>query len=666
MSGSVNGSTAALYDRYQSFREGRGFRAYDNNNNKTQSADATPDSKRFPSNMDMNPPPSDDKENRPPSGFLYQTPSTTAFQPYERVTGQTHSDTSTTVAPDAHLRYQIRRPVEAWKYVEQPARNLASVSTFYGAHDKRIGRWADGARILANVCVWTAHPTPPHHIRSILLCFLLWLYLRLARTHTHTCLVALPNCNITTSKAIPSQSLANRFPVFCREFGNVICLIRSVYLFVFKRRREDGSVIYLCRTCSAVYKHKKSLNKHWKDKHATDGGDVSGANDDESDSHNESSFSEATTFLPPQLPPQQHKMRTSLRRLPQEPIAPAFLKRRRSEFPLNAIPEPSPLDLSVAKPPPPPPRLPEVKTEDGDEYGRTMEEDEEAGPLRDRHILTLLLQSALNALTNEPEAAKTTDALSSTTLNLLRAVGSILVSSTKKADQPKRPQQTPPPPEQASAERKQLPPQQQSQQQEDPLIPCPACPFVARWFSELRAHMVNHSGHRMFGCCYCPYRAKWKWDVAKHMRRCLHARHVAHLPNEGLLRMITYFAPPPEDILYAYFPRCGYPGIGVDQPPLPPPPLPPPQVSRTVEQEGTDEESEQALCIDENPATTSEDARNTGDDKPPVLERAVEPDQKPGLVFRLRKCTACSFHSQDEHELQDHMARSHCHEATAS
>uniref|UniRef100_A0A5K3FUN5 C2H2-type domain-containing protein n=1 Tax=Mesocestoides corti TaxID=53468 RepID=A0A5K3FUN5_MESCO len=550
MSGSVNGSTAALYDRYQSFREGRGFRAYDNNNNKTQSADATPDSKRFPSNMDMNPPPSDDKENRPPSGFLYQTPSTTAFQPYERVTGQTHSDTSTTVAPDAHLRYQIRRPVEAWKYVE--------------------------------------------------------------------------------------------------------------------RRREDGSVIYLCRTCSAVYKHKKSLNKHWKDKHATDGGDVSGANDDESDSHNESSFSEATTFLPPQLPPQQHKMRTSLRRLPQEPIAPAFLKRRRSEFPLNAIPEPSPLDLSVAKPPPPPPRLPEVKTEDGDEYGRTMEEDEEAGPLRDRHILTLLLQSALNALTNEPEAAKTTDALSSTTLNLLRAVGSILVSSTKKADQPKRPQQTPPPPEQASAERKQLPPQQQSQQQEDPLIPCPACPFVARWFSELRAHMVNHSGHRMFGCCYCPYRAKWKWDVAKHMRRCLHARHVAHLPNEGLLRMITYFAPPPEDILYAYFPRCGYPGIGVDQPPLPPPPLPPPQVSRTVEQEGTDEESEQALCIDENPATTSEDARNTGDDKPPVLERAVEPDQKPGLVFRLRKCTACSFHSQDEHELQDHMARSHCHEATAS
>ncbi|VDP78807.1 unnamed protein product, partial [Schistosoma curassoni] len=63
----------------------------------------------------------------------------------------------------------------------------------------------------------------------------------------------------------------------------------------------------------------------------------------------------------------------------------------------------------------------------------------------------------------------------------------------------------------------------------EPVIICPVCKFGARWFSELRAHMVNHSEHRMFGCCYCHYRAKWN-----------------------------------------YFPQNGFPGVGVDHPPTPP------------------------------------------------------------------------------------------------
>ncbi|CAH8644480.1 unnamed protein product [Heterobilharzia americana] len=102
------------------------------------------------------------------------------------------------------------------------------------------------------------------------------------------------------------------------------------------------------------------------------------------------------------------------------------------------------------------------------------------------------------------------------------------------------------------------------------VIICPVCKFGARWFSELRAHMVNHSEHRMFGCCYCHYRAKWKWDVAKHMRRCPLGRHVSHLQNEALLRIVRYHPPPEEDILYSYFPQNGFPGVGVDHPPTPP------------------------------------------------------------------------------------------------
>ncbi|XP_018654967.1 hypothetical protein Smp_135890 [Schistosoma mansoni] len=104
----------------------------------------------------------------------------------------------------------------------------------------------------------------------------------------------------------------------------------------------------------------------------------------------------------------------------------------------------------------------------------------------------------------------------------------------------------------------------------EPVIICPVCKFGARWFSELRAHMVNHSEHRMFGCCYCHYRAKWKWDVAKHMRRCPLGRHVSHLQNEALLRIVRYYPPPEDDILYSYFPQNGFPGVGVDHPPTPP------------------------------------------------------------------------------------------------
>ncbi|KAH8867135.1 zinc finger Xfin-like [Schistosoma japonicum] len=104
----------------------------------------------------------------------------------------------------------------------------------------------------------------------------------------------------------------------------------------------------------------------------------------------------------------------------------------------------------------------------------------------------------------------------------------------------------------------------------EPVIICPVCKFGARWFSELRAHMVNHSEHRMFGCCYCHYRAKWKWDVAKHMRRCPLGRHVSHLQNEALLRIVRYYPPPDDDILYSYFPQNGFPGVGVDHPPTPP------------------------------------------------------------------------------------------------
>lgn len=55
--------------------------------------------------------------------------------------------------------------------------------------------------------------------------------------------------------------------------------------------------MYLCRICHAVYKHKKSLNKHWKDKHS--GGpnckqDGDGEDEEDEDDENETTLPESS------------------------------------------------------------------------------------------------------------------------------------------------------------------------------------------------------------------------------------------------------------------------------------------------------------------------------------------------------------------------------------
>ncbi|CAH8827165.1 unnamed protein product [Trichobilharzia szidati] len=179
---------------------------------------------------------------------------------------------------------------------------------------------------------------------------------------------------------------------------------------------------------------------------------------------------------------------------------------------------------------------------------------------------------------------------------------------------------------------------------------CPVCKFRARWFSELRAHMVNHSEHRMFGCCYCQYRAKWKWDVAKHMRRCPLGRHVSHLPNEALLRIVKYHAPREGDILYGYFPQSGFPGVGIDHPPTPP---------SSVMNHGYERLGNEGVCdlgddVGVNGVTEFDGVSG--------CEELVQDEGRNNCDSTSRvegKCPLCEFHSTDKTEFQLHW-NSHC------
>ncbi|XP_037804241.1 zinc finger protein 581-like [Penaeus monodon] len=52
---------------------------------------------------------------------------------------------------------------------------------------------------------------------------------------------------------------------------------------------------------------------------------------------------------------------------------------------------------------------------------------------------------------------------------------------------------------------------------------CPSCPYRANQKSDLKRHLLVHTGERPFACPHCPYRVNYRYDLAKHIRR----RHAA-------------------------------------------------------------------------------------------------------------------------------------------
>nr|CDS31494.1 hypothetical protein HmN_000363200 [Hymenolepis microstoma] len=262
---------------------------------------------------------------------------------------------------------------------------------------------------------------------------------------------------------------------------------------------SEGEVTYLCSFCKLPYKYKKSLNKHFKDKHPEIDG-PSEANNSVPSEVNSTPIREIKPRF--SLPLQRHKFNAGQSLLPQQ---------SRGEMPEATREQSEPVDLTLA-------------ACQQTENSKSISGENSFS----RSSLFELLSNSLNLLQHESIEEMTIESMSQTTLECLQLLGHHLELILAGPKDRKRP--------------------------DGKRITCQFCTdFNGKWYSELKTHVCNHSAHKLFGCRSCPYRCKWKWDAMKHMRRCPKTADIASLKNEEMNPYIKFYVPPEGDLLNNYY-----------------------------------------------------------------------------------------------------------------
>ncbi|VUZ51963.1 unnamed protein product [Hymenolepis diminuta] len=262
---------------------------------------------------------------------------------------------------------------------------------------------------------------------------------------------------------------------------------------------SEGEITYLCSFCKLPYKYKKSLNKHFKDKHP----EIDGPSEANNSLPSEANSTPIREIKPRfSLPLQRHKFSAEQSLNSQQP---------RSEIPETSREQSEPVDLTLAA------------CQQTDDSKLISVENSFS-----RSSLMELLSNALNLLQHESIEEMTVESMSQTTLECFQLLAhhlELILSGPK--------------------DRK---------RSDGRRITCQFCTdFNGKWYSELKTHVCNHSAHKLFGCRSCSYRCKWKWDAMKHMRRCPKTADIATLKNEDMNPYIKFYVPPEGDLLNNYY-----------------------------------------------------------------------------------------------------------------
>ena len=250
------------------------------------------------------------------------------------------------------------------------------------------------------------------------------------------------------------------------------------------------SVKFACSLCGNLYKWRKSLNKHWKEKH----------NDEEPPPldapvtirPSKSSQSKIIHTVSNEMFPTSTSLSTMKSTLAQHSAFPfnpyAWLKSAALMAPANPANDQTPLDLRM--------KSNDEHESDDDEERDSSDETSSSSPHNSYgqkiFICSICEQKFLSIDTINEHFLK----------NHLEELENEIAGKS--------------PPRNTNVAQ-----QNEEWNLSDPVNPlkCIQCDFVGRWPTELQKHAASHSTSRPFKCLVCSLTYKWRWDLAKHWDR---------------------------------------------------------------------------------------------------------------------------------------------------
>ncbi|CAF0763019.1 unnamed protein product [Brachionus calyciflorus] len=302
----------------------------------------------------------------------------------------------------------------------------------------------------------------------------------------------------------------------------------------YRKVFEEGITKFACSICGNTYKWRKSLNKHWKEKHITE-------TPPPLDAPVAVKLRNGNTTLnstPPPPPPVPAPLVKKLDNNPMGNVLNVFQQYLNSQLPVKNDDTSAPLDLSM-KPKRERSQSPSISqrshsasstssssnsstsasSSDSSETNSTLPtEATQHNPQPDTPKQQPIAQSQLNNTSSSSSQAYNQKlficSICDAKFHVVDQINEHFLKNHYNEYQRELSSKSPP-------RNTNVAQQNEEWNLSDPQNPlkCIKCDFVGRWPTELQKHAASHSTSRPFKCLICSLTYKWRWDLAKHFDR---------------------------------------------------------------------------------------------------------------------------------------------------